>query len=106
LGRMGRLLPLALVAAAAVIATLAVNFLLVGYAQNRDDPVGKLSPRALLTETGSGPTTTTGTTTTGTTTGGTTTDATTTDDRTTTDDDDSSGRGRGRNRGRGGDDDD
>jgi len=94
--RMGRLLPLALVAAAAVVATLAVNFLLVGYAQDRDDPVGKLSPRALVTRTDtgqSGRTTTTGTTTTGSTTE-------------TGEDDDSSGRGRGRGRGRGGDDDD
>ena len=103
MGRMARIIPFALVAAAAVIATLAVNFLLVGYAQNRDDPVGKLSPRALITDTGgrTGPATTSGTTTNGTTTG-TTTDGTTTEE----DDDDSSGRGRGRGRGRGGDDDD
>lgn len=97
--RMARILPFALVAAAAVIATLAVNFLLVGYAQNRDDPVGKLSPRALITDTAggrTGPATTSGTT------DGTTTDGTTTEE----DDDDSSGRGRGRGRGRGGDDDD
>lgn len=100
MGRMARILPFALVAAAAVIATLAVNFLLVGYAQNRDDPVGKLSPRALITDTAggrTGPTTTSGTTSDGTTTDGTTTEE---------DDDDSSGRGRGRGRGRGGDDDD
>jgi hypothetical protein len=91
--RMRRLLPLALVAAAAVVATLAVNFLLVGYAQDRDDPVGKLSPRALITQADrgrTGPTSTEGRTTTGSTTTG-------------EDDDDSSGRGRGR--GRGGDDD-
>ena len=102
MGRMARIIPFALVAAAAVIATLAVNFLLVGYAQNRDDPVGKLSPRALITDTGgrTGPATTSGTTTNGTTTG-TTTEGTTTEE----DDDDSSGRGRGRGRGRGGDDD-
>jgi len=96
---MARVLPFALVAAAAVIATLAVNFLLVGYAQNRDDPVGKLSPRALITDTAggrTGPATTSGTT------DGTTTEGTTTED----DDGDSSGRGRGRGRGRGGDDDD
>ena len=96
--RMGRLLPLALVAAAAVVATLAVNFLLVGYAQDRDDPVGKLSSRALITETDRGPTGRTSTearTTTGSTTTGSTTE-------TGEDDDDSSGRGRGR--GRGGDD--
>lgn len=100
MGRMARVLPFALVAAAAVIATLAVNFLLVGYAQNRDDPVGKLSPRALITDAAggrTGPATTSGTTTNGTTTDGTTTEE---------DDDDSSGRGRGRGRGRGGDDDD
>ena len=105
MGRMARVLPFALVAAAAVIATLAVNFLLVGYAQNRDDPVGKLSPRALITDTAggrTGPATTSGTTTDGTTTDGTTTEGTTTEE----DDDDSSGRGRGRGRGRGGDDDD
>lgn len=104
MGRMARIIPFALVAAAAVIATLAVNFLLVGYAQNRDDPVGKLSPRALITDTGrrTGPATTSGTTTDGTTTDGTTTEGTTTEE----DDDDSSGRGRGRGRGRGGDDDD
>ena len=103
MGRMARIIPFALVAAAAVIATLAVNFLLVGYAQNRDDPVGKLSPRALITDTGgrTGPATTSGTATGGTTTG-TTTEGTTTEE----DDDDSSGRGRGRGRGRGGDDDD
>ena len=103
MGRMARIIPFALVAAAAVIATLAVNFLLVGYAQNRDDPVGKLSPRALITDTGgrTGPATTSGTTD-GTTTEGTTTEGTTTEE----DDDDSSGRGRGRGRGRGGDDDD
>ena len=103
MGRMARIIPFALVAAAAVIATLAVNFLLVGYAQNRDDPVGKLSPRARITDTGgrTGPATTSGTTTNGTTTG-TTTEGTTTEE----DDDDSSGRGRGRGRGRGGDDDD
>ena len=90
--RMGRLLPLALVAAAAVVATLAVNFLLVGYAQDRDDPVGKLSPRALITETDRGRT------------GRTSTEARTTTGSTTEtgEDDDSSGRGRGR--GRGGDD--
>lgn len=103
MARMGRLLPLALVAAAAVVATLAVNFLLVGYAQDRDDPVGKLSPRALVTRTDTGPTGPTGRTTTGeTTTTGSTTGSTTE----TGEDDDSSGRGRGRNRGRGGDDDD
>ena len=99
MGRMARVLPFALVAAAAVIATLAVNFLLVGYAQNRHDPVGKLSPRALITDTAggrTGPATTSGTT------DGTTTEGTTTEE----DDDDSSGRGRGRGRGRGGDDDD
>lgn len=97
MGWMGRVLPLALVAAAAVIATLAVNFLLVGYAQDRDDPVGKLSPRALITGTGA----------TGGRTGSTTTtDSTTTGTSTEEDDDDSSGRGRGRGRGRGGDDDD
>jgi len=96
---MARVLPFALVAAAAVIATLAVNFLLVGYAQNRDDPVGKLSPRALITDTAGGRT---GTATTSGTTDGTTTEGTTTED----DDGDSSGRGRGRGRGRGGDDDD
>ncbi len=96
MARMGRFLPLALVAAAAVVATLAVNFLLVGYAQDRDDPVGKLSPRALITQTDTGQageTTTTGETTTGSTTE-------------TGEDDDSSGQGRGRGRGRGGDDDD
>ena len=102
MGRMARIIPFALVAAAAVIATLAVNFLLVGYAQNRDDPVGKLSPRALITDTGgrTGPAPTSGATTNGTTTDGTTTEGTTTEE----DDDDSRGRGRGR--GRGGDDDD
>lgn len=104
MGRMARIIPFALVAAAAVIATLAVNFLLVGYAQNRDDPVGKLSPRALITDPvgRTGPATTSGTTTDGTTTDGTTTEGTTTEE----DDDDSSGRGRGRGRGRGGGDDD
>lgn len=97
---MQRWLPLLLVAAAAVIATLAVNLLLVGYAQDRDDPVGRLSPRALVTETdGSAPRPTT---TDETTTGRMTTDSTTEAE----DDDDSSGRGRGRGRGRGGDDDD
>jgi hypothetical protein len=97
---MGRFLPLALVAAAAVVATLAVNFLLVGYAQDRDDPVGKLSPRALVTRTDTGQAGRTGPTTT---TSPTATESTT---ETNGDDDDSSGRGRGRNRGRGGDDDD
>ena len=103
MARMGRLLPLALVAAAAVIATLAVNFLLVGYAQDRDDPVGKLSPRALVTRTDPGATARA-------TTGATTTSPTTSEDATTTteteEEDDSSGRGRGRGRGRGGSDDD
>jgi hypothetical protein len=104
--RMGRLLPLALVAAAAVIATLAVNFLLVGYAQDRDDPVGKLSPRALVTRTDTGRAGQAGRTTTATT-SPTTTDSTTTESTTETgEDDDSSGRNRGRGRGRGGDDDD
>ena len=100
MARMGRFLPLALVAAAAVVATLAVNFLLVGYSQDRDDPVGKLSPRALITQTDTGRGGTTSTT------GETTTGETTTGSTTETGEDDSSGRGRGRGRGRGGDDDD
>jgi hypothetical protein len=79
-----RYLPVALAIAAAVIAGLAVSLLLVGYATDRNDPVGNLSPRAPLpAETGS------------------TTEPTTTGDETTTEgesDDD-----RGRNRGPGGD---
>ena len=43
---MRRLLPLVLAAGAVAVAALAANVLLVGYASNRDDPVGKLSPRA------------------------------------------------------------
>jgi hypothetical protein len=43
-----RLLPVALVALAVVSAALAVNLLLVGYADERDDPVGNLNPRAVL----------------------------------------------------------
>jgi hypothetical protein len=39
---------LALVAAAAAAAIL-LNLALLGYAQPRNDPVGKLSPRAVLT---------------------------------------------------------
>lgn len=98
---MKRLLPLAVVLVAAGIAALAVNLLLVDYASGRDDPVGKLSPRATLPAPAATQPTRPGTTT--------TRGATTTEDEpvetgpTTTDDGDSSGRGRGRNRGRGGD---
>lgn len=96
---MKRLLPAALVALAVVVAALAVNLLLVGYAADRSDPVGKLNPRAVLspTTTGRAPTTTAKTTTEQTT----TTSATTTDDHGGDDD-----RGRNRGSGGGGDDDD
>jgi hypothetical protein len=89
-----RFLPIALAVVAAAFAALAVNLLLIGYASDRSDPVGNLSPRAPLV--GEGTTTTE-------------TDATTTERTTSTeedDEDDGSGRGRGRNRGRGSDDDD
>jgi hypothetical protein len=89
-----RFLPIALAVVAAAFAALAVNLLLIGYASDRSDPVGNLSPRAPLV----GERTTT-----------TETDATTTERTTSTeedDEDDGSGRGRGRNRGRGSDDDD
>ncbi len=91
---MKRFLPIALAVVAAAFAALAVNLLLIGYASDRSDPVGNLSPRAPLV----GERTTT-----------TETDATTTERTTSTeedDEDDGSGRGRGRNRGRGSDDDD
>ena len=44
----------ALVAAAAAAAIL-LNLALLGYAQPRNDPVGKLSPRAVLTGGGTPP---------------------------------------------------
>jgi hypothetical protein len=84
-----RFVPVALAVLAAAIAALGVNLLLVDYASGGDDPVGNLSPRALLTSTEPR----SGTTTTGTTTSPTTTE------RTTTEED---GDDRGRNRGRGG----
>ncbi|HEX2045203.1 MAG TPA: hypothetical protein VHF23_06215 [Gaiellaceae bacterium] len=92
---MKRFLPIALAVVAAAFAALAVNLLLIGYASDRSDPVGNLSPRAPLV--GERTTTT-----------GAETDATTTEGTTSTegDEDDDSGRGRGRNRGRGSDDDD
>jgi hypothetical protein len=48
---MNRLLPVLLVALAVVVAALAVNLLLVGYADERDDPVGNLNPRAVISPT-------------------------------------------------------
>jgi hypothetical protein len=98
---MRRFLPIALAALAAGVAALAVNFLLVGFTADRNDPVGKLSPRAPLTTNGNSATTTDGDTTTldePTTTGETTTGETTTGD--------DSGRGRGRGRGGDGSSDD
>jgi hypothetical protein len=98
-----RLLPIAVVLVAAGLAALAVNLLLVGYASDRADPVGKLSPRAQLPAPG----TTRGTRTTATDetpTGTAPTGTTGTEPTATVDDgDDGRGRGRGRNRGRGGD---
>ncbi|HEY7537684.1 MAG TPA: hypothetical protein VH721_06830 [Gaiellaceae bacterium] len=42
---------LAVAAALALAATgIAVNFVLLGYADSRHDPVGKLSPRATITQ--------------------------------------------------------
>jgi hypothetical protein len=42
---------LAIVAAVALTAAgLAVNFILLGYADSRHDPVGKLTPRATITQ--------------------------------------------------------
>lgn len=98
---MKRFLPIALAVVAAAFAALAVNLLLIGYASDRSDPVGDLSPRAPLV--GERTTTERGSTSEGTTTEETTTDGTTS---TEGDEDDDSGRGRGRNRGRGSDDDD
>src|SRR3712207_3561553 len=102
--RIKRFIPIALAILAAGVAALSVNFLLVGFTADRNDPVGKLSPRAPLTTDGSSGTTTGGQPTTTldepTTTAETTTAETTTAETTTGDD---GGRGRGRNRGRGGD---
>jgi hypothetical protein len=98
-----RLLPIAVVLVAAGLAALAVNLLLVGYASDRADPVGKLSPRAQLPASGTaGETATTesGTTSPGETA---TQPAETQPTGTIDDGDDGRGRGRGRNRGRGGD---
>jgi hypothetical protein len=86
-----RFLPIAFAVVAAALAALAVNLLLIGYTEDRNDPVGNLSPRApLSTEDGA----TTGRET--------TTDETTTGETTTEEEDDDS-RGRGRGRGRSGD---
>ena len=84
---MRRLLPIALTVLAVAAAALAVNLLLVGYADERDDPVGNLNPRAALTV----PTTTER-------------EPTTTDDTTSgpTTTDDHGGDDRRRNRGSGG----
>jgi hypothetical protein len=55
-----RLLGVAAVAVALALAGLAVNLLLLGYADSRDDPVGTLTPRATLTGTASAPPTSSG----------------------------------------------
>ena len=91
---MRRLLPIVLIALAVAGAALAVNLLLVGYADERDDPVGNLNPRAALTV----PTTADRRQTTD--------DDTTTTEPTTTDDHGGDDRGRNRGSGGGGDDDD
>ncbi len=90
-----RFLPVALAVLVAAIAALGVNLLLVDYATGGDDPVGNLSPRALLTDTQPR----TGTTTTEST--GTTSSTTT--ERTTTEEEDDRGGNRGRGGGGGGD---
>jgi hypothetical protein len=86
---MRRLLPIVLIALAVATAALAVNLLLVGYADERDDPVGNLNPRAALTE----PTTTERR-------------PSTANDTTTTANDDHGGDDDGGNSGHGGGDDD
>jgi hypothetical protein len=52
---MRRALPIVLALAAAAAVALAANLLLLGYATNRNDPVGKLSPRAAVITTPSAP---------------------------------------------------
>jgi len=108
---MRRFGPILLALAAVVAAAVAVNVLLVGYAADRNDPVGDLSPRAFLTSTGAKPTnppatSTSGTssTSTSTTTGNTQTGSTTTSG--SDDDDDKSGSDDNSGHGGGGDDDD
>ena len=44
-----RIVAVALLAGAVVAATILLNLALLGYAQPRNDPVGRLSPRAVLT---------------------------------------------------------
>lgn len=48
--RLARLLVVAAAAAALAAAGIAVNFLLLRYAESRNDPVGKLTPRATITQ--------------------------------------------------------
>jgi hypothetical protein len=48
--RLTRVLLLALAVAALATAGIVANFVLLGYADSRNDPVGKLNPRATLTE--------------------------------------------------------
>lgn len=98
-----RLLAIAGAFVAAGLAALTVNLLLVDYASSENDPVGKLSPRAVLTPTQTA-TTTAGrdvprTSSTTTTDAGTRPTTTSTTHATTTDEDGDHGR----NRGRGGD---
>jgi len=48
--RLARILLIATAAVALAAAGIAVNFVLLRYADSRDDPVGKLRPRATLTQ--------------------------------------------------------
>lgn len=49
-GRLTRVLLVVAAAAALAAAGIAANFLLLRYAESRNDPVGKLTPRATITQ--------------------------------------------------------
>jgi hypothetical protein len=49
MSRLTRILLIALAVAALATAGIVANFVLLGYADSRSDPVGKLDPRADLT---------------------------------------------------------
>jgi hypothetical protein len=48
--RLTRILLIAFAVAALATAGIVANFVLLGYADSRNDPVGKLNPRATITE--------------------------------------------------------
>lgn len=56
-GRLARTLLIVAAAAALATAGIAVNFLLLRYADSSNDPVGKVSPRATIIQPTSPPTT-------------------------------------------------